>query len=420
MNSIQSHSSRRNFLKAAGVSIALPSLESFASEKKSSAPGKAERLVCIGGYLGFHQESIFPKQTGRDYGMSPLLEPIATHREDFTIFSGLDHRAANGHGNWSNYLCGQNVTSVSLDQIVAEKIGQDSRFPSVQLTAGKASRYMNYTKQGIALPMIQRPSVFYKKLFASAADRAHTEYLLKSGQSALDLVLDDARSLQSKVSSRDKEKLGEYFESVRDVEKRMTRQLKGIDDPIPETDYKLPNYDPIAPNLMLEAEQLMYDLMALALETESTRVATMFLAGLGQVFTIDGETLQAGYHALSHHGNDPDKIKDLVKVELEHMKCFNRFLEQLKAKKDVEGRPLLDSTIVLLGTGMGNASVHSNSNLPIVVAGGGFQHGQHIAIDRKAADAPLLGDLYITMMQQLGLEVDRFSNASRNMNHLFG
>jgi hypothetical protein len=409
---------RRGFLKASGISVALPMLESLAAED-SAVDSTAKRLVCIGGYLGFHQKSIYPKQTGRGYEVSPLLQPIAEHRDDFTIFSGLDHRAPNGHGAWSNYLCGQDPVSVSLDQIVAEQVGQESRFPSMQLTAGKASRSMSYTRQGIALPMIQRPSVLYRKLFASADDRAHTEYLLKSGRSALDLVLADAQRLRAKVSGRDADKLSEYFESVRDVEKRMARQLKGIDDPIPQTDYRLPNYDPVAPNLMLEAETLMYDLMALALQTESTRVATMFLAGLGQVFTIDGETLQAGYHALSHHGNDPDKVRDLVKVELEHMKCFNLFLNQLKAKTDAHGRPLLDSTIVMMGTGMGDASRHANDNLPTIVAGGGFRHGQHVAVDRTQPAAPLLGDLYITMMQKLGLEEENFSNASRNLNHLF-
>ncbi|MEM0895596.1 MAG: DUF1552 domain-containing protein [Verrucomicrobiota bacterium] len=419
MRSTNSPLKRRQFLKAGGISIALPMLESMPLAAAQNPEGNAKRLVCIGGFLGFHQSSFFPEQAGRDYEMSPLLRPVEKHRDDFTVFSGLDHRAPNGHGNWSNYLCGARPDSHSLDQIVAEQIGQDSRFPSMQLTAGKASRSMNFTKQGVALPMIQRPSVFYKKLFASAADRAHTEYLLESGQSSLDLVLDEAKRLQRDVTARDREKLGEYFESIRDVEKRVQRQLKGIDDPIPTTKYKLPNYDPIAPNLMLEAESLMYDLIALALETDSSRVLTMFLAGLGQVFTIDGETLQAGYHALSHHGNDPDKIRDLVKVEREHMKCFNRFLNQLKAKTDAEGRPLLDSTIVMLGTGMGDASRHANSDLPTLVAGGGFKHGQHITTDRSAPNAPLLGDLYITLMQRLGIESNEFSNASRNMNQLF-
>ena len=416
---LENKSDRRRFLKATGVTLALPMLESIPALGAASGGAKAKRLVCVGGYLGFHQEAIYPKETGRGYTMSQTLQPLVGHRDDFTIFSGLDHRAKHGHGEWANYLCGQKVGKVSLDQIVARALGQSTRFESIQLTAGQASRHMSYNHDGVALPMIQRPSVFYNKLFASAADRAHTEYLLKSGRSSLDLVRDEAKRLQGRVSARDRDKLNEYFGSVREVEKRMTRQLNGIDLPLPSTDYKLPGYDPIAPNLMIEAEQLMYDLMVLALETDSTRVMTMFLAGLGQVFTIDGETLQAGYHALSHHGNDEEKIQDLVRVEVEHMKCLENFISQLKSKTDAEGRPLLDSTIVMMGTGMGNASAHTNNDLPTVVAGGGFRHGSHVAVDPKSDEAPLLGDLYITLMQQLGMEVDRFSNAKRNLNHLF-
>jgi len=411
---------RRHFLRAAtGTALALPMLESAPAKEKAPEGPRAKRIVCVGAYLGLHQKSIYPDRAGRDYELSPLLKPLAEHRDDLTIFSGLDHRAGNGHNNWANYLCGNTPGSVSLDQIIAAAIGNESRFPSVQLTAGKPSRTMNYTREGVSLPMIQRPSVFFNKLFASPEDRAHTEYLLKSGQSALDTVLAEAKRLQGKVSAQDREKLEEYFGSVRDVEKRMARQLKGLDEPVPKTGYRLPDYDPVAPTLMLEAESIMYDLMALALETDSSRVLTVFLAGLGQVFTIDGETLQAGYHALSHHGNDPDKIRDLIKVEREHMKRLASFLDQLKTKTDADGERLLDSTIVMWGTGMGDASRHANSDLPTLVAGGGFAHGQHIAVDRSAKDAPLLGDLYITLMQQLGMEVDRFSNASRNLNHLF-
>ena len=411
---------RRQFLKAAGMTLTLPALESFGAATAAANPAKAKNLVCIGTYLGFYQKAFFPEAAGKDYEMPTLLEPIGKHREDFTVFSGLDHRAGNGHGNWNNFLCGKTAGKYSLDQQVADKVGQDSRYKSIQLSAGKASRTMSHTRQGVALPMIQRPSVLYSKLFASPDDRERNEYLLRSGHSSLDAVLENAKRLQKQISSADKAKLGEYFDSLREVEIRMAKQIEKIDDPVPETQYKLPSYDPVAPTLQLEAETLMYDLMALALETESSRVLSLFIGGLGQVFTINGETLQAGYHALSHHGNDPDAIAGLIKVETEHMKCFNGFLYHLKSKTDAEGKPLLDSTIVLLGTGMGDANRHANSNLPTLVAGGGFQHGQHLAVDRKAKDAPLLGDLYITLMQQLGLETNHFSNASRNMNHLFG
>ncbi|MFT5124534.1 MAG: hypothetical protein ACI9TH_003879 [Kiritimatiellia bacterium] len=409
---------RRHFLKGAGVSITLPALESLAGPAATN-PAKASRLVCIGSFLGFHQPAFFPEQAGADYQMPTLLKPLAAHRDNFTVFSGLDHRAANGHGSWSNFLSGQDPNDYSLDQMVGDELGQNTRFPSIQLTAGKASRPMSHTRQGVALPMVQRPSVLYNRLFASPEDRARNEYLLRSGHSALDVVLDDAKRLQRSVSAADRAKLSEYFDSLRAVEKRMTQQIRSVNDPVPETDYRMPDYDPVAPTLQLEAEKIMYDLMALALETDSGRVLSLFIGGLGQVFTIGGETLQAGYHALSHHGNDPDTIADLIKVEVEHMRSFENFLAQLKSKTDVQGQPLLDSTVVLFGTGMGDASRHANTDLPTLVAGGGFKHGNHIAVDRKGSHAPLLGDLYLTLMQQLGMEADQFSNATRNLNHLF-
>ncbi|MEM1293794.1 MAG: DUF1552 domain-containing protein, partial [Verrucomicrobiota bacterium] len=172
---------RRNFLhSAAGATLALPMLESFAAAP-ASPNTKAERLVCVGSYLGYHQPAFFPKTTGRDYETSELLQPLQKHREDFTVFSGLDHRAGNGHGNWPNFLSGQQSGRYSLDQIVADQIGDQTRFASLQLTAGKASRPMNFTKSGVTLPMIDRPSVLFEKLFASPEDRARQQYLLESG-----------------------------------------------------------------------------------------------------------------------------------------------------------------------------------------------------------------------------------------------
>lgn len=414
-------SNRRNFLKASGVCLALPMLETFAEEKKTSVNfqnAKAKRLICIGSNLGYYRKAFYPKESGRNYKASKLLSYVDKHRNDYTVFSGLDHRSGNGHNNWDNFLCGNKIGSYSLDQIVADNIGDQTRIPSVQLCSGgiPSIQKMSYTKRGIPLPMTDRPSVLYKKMFSSKDDLARTEYLLKSGKSSLDLVLDETKNLAKKVSSEDKQKLKEYFTSVREVENRMGRQQEYLKQGPVTVDYKLPSYDPVAPSLMLESQKIMYDLMALALQTDTTRVSTLFLAGLGQVFTLEGETLQAGYHALSHHGNDPDMIRDLVRVESEHMKCLNDFLNQLKEKKDSQGRALLDSTIVLFGTGMGDASVHANNDLPTLVAGGGFKHGKHIRTDRWGnKNAHLLGDLYITLLNQLGIETDTFANANRKM-----
>ena len=407
--------SRRNFLQAAGVSLALPMLESVPTVAREHATPVAQRLVCIGTYLGFHQQAFYPASSGFDYETSELLKPIDHLRQEFTVFSGLDHRAGNGHGNWSTFLAGQKNNKITLDQIAAPHICQSARFESLQISAGKVSRPMNFTKSGIALPMIERPSVLYKKLFSSPDDRQRLDYLLDSGQSALDSVKDQAKRLQRRVSKQDQQKLEEYFSALRDVEQRVLKQRENLASPVARVDYELPEYDPIAPTLMLECENIMYDLMALALQTDSSRVITMNIGGLGQVFTLDGRTLRAGYHALSHHGNDKDKIRDLVRVELEHIRSFASFLEQLQQKTDANNQPLLDSTLVLLGTGMGDSSRHSNRNLPTLVAGGGFKHGQHLSFDPKD-DSALLGDLYITMLQQLGLETDTFSNAKNNLN----
>jgi hypothetical protein len=409
---------RRRFLRAGGAVIALPALEAFGGTAKPAAGPR--NFVAVGTYLGWHQNAFFPKQAGRDYELPPTLTPLADVRDSFTVFSGLDHRAPNGHNAWNNFLCGMTPGSWSLDQRIADAIGQQSRYPSIELTAGSGEgpQAMSFTKQGVGLPQIDRPSVLYKRLFASDADRARSGYLLESGRSALDLVLDDATRLQGSLGPRDRAKLDEYFESLRAVEKRMDRQRAALDEPAATTTYRLPDYDPITPNLQIEAENILYDLMALALESGQTRVMSLFLHGLGQVFSLDGRQLVAGYHGLSHHGNDPVMIRDLVAIESAHMHCLAGFLKQLAAKQTPEGTSLLDDTIVLVGTGMGDASRHSNANLPTLVAGGGLRHGSHVAIDQQQAGAPLLGDLYVTLLQRLGIETDRFSNASKNMNEV--
>ncbi|MEM1442383.1 MAG: DUF1552 domain-containing protein [Verrucomicrobiota bacterium] len=419
---------RRHFLKASGLALSLPLLEStrtLASAASSSpvpaaiANAPVKRLVTVGTYLGFHTPSWFPKETGSDYEMSQVLAPLEDLRSDFSLFSGLDHRAPNGHKNWSNFLTGKGTPGISLDQIVARAIGDQSRFASLQVTCGSAGEgRMSFTKEGISLPAIGRPSVLYGKLFSSDSDKARMEYLLKSNRSALDLVLDEARALKKQVSARDAEKLDEYFSSVRDVEKKVQKQRQWLEVPTPKVDFKLPDYDPVAPDLSLECEAIMYDLIALALETDSTRVISLMVPGQGQVFTIEGEKLSAGYHGLSHHGNDPDKIAEFNQVGTAHVSAFGQFLRRLNQKKDAEGRPLLDTTAVFYGSGMGNANTHNNSHLPALLAGGGYKHGAHHAIDRnnETSATPLLGDLFLTIMESMGVEQERFVKATRNMN----
>tara|TARA_R110002049_G_scaffold2750_7_gene22090 strand:+ start:30504 stop:31766 length:1263 start_codon:yes stop_codon:yes gene_type:complete len=416
---------RRFFLRCSAMGLALPGLESIdqpqnvaAAENKTSA---VKRFVAIGSYLGFHTPSFSPSAAGRDYTMSPVLTPLEDLRDRFSVFSGLDHRAPNGHQNWKNYLTGKGTPGISIDQMVANAIGNQTRFESLQVTCGFGNDgMMSFTKEGIPLPAIGRPSVLYRHLFSCGTDLARMDYLLRSGGSVLDLAIEEARALQRQVNARDAEKLTEYFSSVRDAEKKLQKQRDWLSVPTPQVDFELPEYDPVAPDLSLECESMMYDLMSLALQTDSTRVISFLLPGQGQVFSIDGQKLSAGYHGLSHHGNDPDKIAEFNRVGIEHVSRFGNFVRQLGEKEDTEGRPLVDSTAILFGSGMGDANTHNNSRLPILLAGGPYRHGSHHSIsrDNPVDETPLLGDLFLTVMQSMGLEEDQFVKARRNLNEV--
>ena len=408
---------RRGFLRATGITMALPMLESLQAETKKSdlvdPKSPAKRFIAVGSNLGLYRPAFNPKETGRNYKASELLSHVDKHRNDYTVISGLDHEAPGTHKNWDNFLCGKSCKGYSLDQMIADKIGHQTRYASFQLCAGAVPNIqkMCFNKNNVPLPLINRPTVIYKRMFKTKEEIARTDYLLKIGKSSLDRMLEETKRFKKDISGVDREKMDEYLTSVRDLEKRMGRQLNHLKSGPVKVDYKMPPYDPIAPSLMMEAQDMMYDLMALALQTDSTRVATMFLAGLGQVFTIDGYTLQTGYHMLSHHGRVEKSIRELIKIECEHMKKLSKFLDQLKQKKDAHGKPLLDSTIVMFGTGMGDASGHNNRDLPLLIAGGGFKHGSHIKNNKKH----VLGDLFITLQNQLGIKAKSFKNATNRM-----
>ncbi len=417
---MKTHLTRRHFLRSTSAIIALPALESigFQAFAAHRADAPVKRLVCIGANLGLHTPALYPAKAGADYEMTPSLAPLKELRNDFTLFSGLDHRAGGGHPNWPNFLCGKNTGEISFDQRVAARIGENTRFQSLVLTAGANDcTPMSYLKGAIALPAIERPSVLYKKLFASVSDRARTEYLLKSGRSALDFVMQDANALQKSVSSYDRAKLEEYFTSLRDVEARIGRQLSRVNDVVPTVKYELPAADPVANNLMVELETIHYDLMALALQTDSTRVISMVLPSGSQTFKVDGKMLQYGYHNASHHGNDPDKIAALTAIDRENLRCLAAFISKIKAARDEQDRSLLDSSIILFGTGMGDASRHSNTDLPAIVAGGGFKHGRHLRFTQESVEREqrLLGDLFISIERRLGIESSSFCAASHGL-----
>lgn len=411
---------RRNFLKGVGLGLALPMLESFELPKvhASAAVKSPKRFVSVGTYLGFHQDDFFPKTAGKSYEMPFVLDPLKNFREQFSIFSGLDHRGRNGHEGWQAWMSGSATGSVSMDQLIAEHVGHHTRYSSLQLTCGTPpnAAKLSFTKEGVALPMIGRPSVLYQTLFKSDSDRSRMEYILKGNGSVLDDLMDETKSLHRQVSRRDQQKIDEYLSSLREVEQMLQKQEAWLETPFPKSDYSLPTFDPVSPDQALECESMMYDLMALALTTDSTRVLTFLVPGWSQVFEIDGQRLSAGYHGLSHHGNEQKKIAEYNLVGREHVRRFAKFLNKLENYKDQEDRSLLSSTSIIYGSGMGNSNTHDNSNLPTLIAGGDFAHGNHWAIDRSSSNTRRLGDLMLTVMQSMGMGIDDFAGARHNLN----
>jgi hypothetical protein len=251
----------------------------------------------------------------------------------------------------------------------------------------------------------------FRKLFVSdgAADIAASLDRLDMKGSILDAVQGDAKSLQRHLVQRDKEKLDEYFTSVRDVEKQIELRRKWAHVPKPEAKIDEPNNKDFVSDL-----PVMYDLIALALQTDSTRIATLEIGG---DFEASAFGLNGGYHGLSHHGQREDAIKGLIKMERYQVEQFARFLEKLKSIQD-GGGTLLDHSMVLFGSGMGNANSHQNTNLPIILAGGGLKHGEHKAYPANGLGKQPLCNLYLSMLQRFGAEVDAFGTSTGTLSGL--
>ena len=407
--------SRRTFLRGAGVTLALPLLEAMTPLRAQAAAQSPRRMVCINTTLGLHTPNLFPSAAGKDYALTPYLEPLAEFRRDFTVFSGLSHPEVDGghpaelcyltsapHPRADNFK-----NTISLDQYAIEKLVPDTRFGSLTL-ASSSSRGLSFTRSGVPIPADERPSRVFKNMFVDGtANEVNAQVQrLKQGQSIMDTVLGEAKDFQRGLGKPDREKLDEYFTSVREVEVRMVKAQDWARRPKPKVDAK-PPVD-IASSVEVPARvRLMVDLMHLALQTDSTRFITFALNGLNAVPVIAGVTQD--WHNLSHHGQDPAKLEELKVVELQQMKLFGELLAKLKGMQE-QGGNLLDRTIVMFGSNLGNASSHDNKNLPVIVAGGGFRHGQHLAFDPKKN--PPLSNLYVQFLRRLGAEVNAFGSSS--------
>lgn len=405
---------RRSMLRAAGVSLALPWLEALAPAATCETQ-PPRRMVCICTPLGLHSPFFFPEQAGRDYAPSPYLEMFQDLRNDLTVISGLAHpEVGASHDSIYSFLTAAPHperragfrNSISLDQFAAEHLGRQTRFPSLALSCEGFS--LSWIRSGAIVPADSYPSSVFTRLFLEGRPeevQAQTQRL-QDGQSILDTVLEQTRRLQPSLSVNDREKLDEYFTSVRELEQRLAWAEEWSKQPKPKVNVPPPKNIANSADLVGRA-RLMFDLIHLALQTDSTRLVTLLLLGTSQTPPVPGVTY--GHHDLSHHGQDPTKIAQLKLVELEKLKTLHEFLVKLKQTSEADAT-LLDRTMVFFGSNLGNASTHSTRNLPVVLAGGGFKHGQHLAFDPQ--DPPPLSNLYVNMLQQLGIPAEQFGSST--------
>ncbi|MEM9585729.1 MAG: DUF1552 domain-containing protein [Planctomycetota bacterium] len=416
---------RRFFLKATGVSIALPTFESLAAPATCRADAAPQpdalprRLVCIGNEFGMYPGAFWATDPNADQLDTPLLDPLKPHRGSVSVFRHLDHGLKGGHFAVHAFLTGIKASEartrpdagISLDQLAAEHVGSRTRFPS--LTIGSEGGLhggcrMSWTRSGTRVPPVPGPRALFQKLFisgdAKAIERARDQIQLQN--SILDAVTDEAKSLSGNLNRSDQQKLDEYFSSVRDVERKLELDKHWQSVPKPEAPMPLPRDQGLTRDL-----PKLYDLIVIALQTDSTRVATLEVGGS---FAAKDLGINRGYHSLSHHGKRQENIDLLVQIERYQVEQYARFLAKLDETKAGEGtdQSLLRQTMVLFGSGMGNANSHTNSDLPIVLAGGGFRHGQFLRLPDQSSQRIPLCNLYVSMLRQFGANVDGFGNST--------
>lgn len=413
---------RRVFLRSAAYALAIPFLPSIATRsalaKASAATPKAKRFVCLGTQLGFYKPDFFANE--RDPRLLAPLERAGLGK-DFTTISGLDHKGPTGMGHelCHTFLTGTTSKAVSLDQYVAPLLGAETRYESMQLCAGAGKASLSHSQTGIPLPVTTSPSVVYGRIYGEGAlSLERQSYVINSGRSLLDELRDSAASLSAKANREDREKLDEYLTSVRDVELKLQRRKKWLERPFPKpnSDFKLPAEEQTAEAMVLENEDLMWDLMALAIKTDSCRVFTLTIPGSNGTIYLGDDLTDSSYHNYSHHGNKKERVEKLVAIENRHMEGVARFLKALKGTHDVDGNSLLDTTITLVGSGMGDPSKHRRVNLPMLVAGGGFKHSRHIECGTKDNPNEMACDLYVTLLQRMGFETSQFSTSESDLN----
>ena len=397
----------------------------FGRSSQAKAP---RRLLIISNNLGFLPKPFFPKTAGRDYELTQTLSPLADVRSELSIFSGMSHPDVNGgHSAENCFLTAARGPTksgfrnqISLDQFAAEKLGQPTRFSTLNLGVNidKANRSLSWTRDGVLLPAEDSAPALFRRMFVQGDPEAVKKQLnrLDERGSILDTLMDHTKKLSRGLGSDDRSRLDQYLTSVREVEERLVTAREWELKPKPVTTLPEPA-DIRDKKLIFEKLDLMLRMSQLAFESDSTRIITLMVDAFATpAFTIHGEeNTTEGYHGLSHHGQAPEKVKQLEHADREQMVILSKLIESLAAKHE-DGVRLLDRTMVLFGSNMGDANKHDNTNLPIILAGGGLKHGQHHAF-KTDHNAPLC-NLFVTLLQHLGVETAAFGSSTGNVSSL--
>ena len=425
---------RRTLLRAAGVSLSLPLLNvmftSGARAQSTGAPGVPRRMFGICNNLGVLPGEFFPAGAGQEYAPSPYLKILQEHRRDFTVFSGVSHpNVDGGHPSDISFLTAAPHpasssfrNTISLDQYIAERIGSQTRFPSLTLAVNTGARSLSWTGNGVAIPPEQSASSVFRQMFIQGTPQETEAKMaeLETGRSILDAVADQVSDLERNVGANDRARLDQYFTSVRDLENRLQASKGWERKPKPVVREREPQ-DPSNPAQYMAKVAAMYGLVRLAFETDSTRCVTLMLDSVStpvvEIPVVDGKgaTISDGYHNLSHHGKSEAKLAQLRIIDSWHMRLLADLFKGLKGVHE-GGDTLLDRTMVLYGSNLGDANAHSTINMPVLLAGGGFRHAGHLAFDRNQ-NYPL-PNLFVSMLQRMGVETGRFASSTGTMSGL--
>ncbi|MEZ6058679.1 MAG: DUF1552 domain-containing protein [Planctomycetaceae bacterium] len=421
--------SRRTFLRGAGVALSLPMLDAMLPAfrcKASAAEGSSNpprRMIAIQTNMGILSKHFFPTATGRDFELTPYLEILKDFKSRMTVLSGVSHPDVDGaHEAERSFLSAAPhpggagfKNSISLDQFAAEQLGPITRFPSFVLDVNaESTQGMAFSRSGVKVPAEKSPAKLYADMFLQGNPSEIEARIadLGRGRSSLDFVSDDAKRLAKSVGAADQARLDQYYTAVRDLERQLELGQEWERKPKPTPSSPAPT-DITENKKLIDKIRLMMDVARLGFESDSTRVVSLFVNTFSVVADLPG--VKDETHSITHHGGRQEALDQLFIIESAQFKVLSEFLTSLDAIQE-EGEPLLDRTMVLYGAPMGNAASHDNKNLPMLLLGGGFKHAGHLAFD-NTKNYPL-PNLYVSMLQRMGLPVDKFATSTGTMRGL--